>query len=208
MDTQYLMKEMPDLKGTDEQVTYPQMVMRGQTGTRELAKYIAQKCAFAKGVTEGVICELGEALAHELAMGFSVKIEGLGTFTPALTLLNGKQREETGEDATHRNAQSIKVGKVNFRTDRDLLADINSQCNLVRAPEKAARSSQKYSPELRLELAQKYLEEHPYLTIRTYCQLTGLLQTAAGTELRKWAAMADSGIGTSGWGSHKVYVKV
>lgn len=207
MDTEYLMTELPDLKGTGEQVTYPQMVMRGQTGTRELAKYIAQKCAFAKGVTEGVICEIGEALAHELAMGFSVKIEGLGTFTPALALRNGKQREETGEDATHRNAQSIRVGKVNFRADGELLADINSQCNLVRAPGKAARSSQKYSPEYRLELAKKYLEEHPYLTVQTYCQLTGLLPTTAGTELRKWAGMAHSGIGTSGRGSHKVYVK-
>lgn len=208
MNTEYLMKELPDLKGTGEQVTYPKMVMRGQTGTRELAQYIAQKCAFAKGVTEGVICELGEALAHELAMGFSVKIEGLGTFTPSLALRNGKQREETGENATHRNAQSIRVGRVNFRTDGNLLADINSQCSLVRAPGKAARSSQQYSPEERLELAKEYIEKHPYLTVQAYSQLTGLLHSAAGTELKKWAGMAGSGIGASGRGSHKVYVKV
>lgn len=78
----YIMKEMPDMQDTGEQTTYPQMVMTGQTSTRELAEYIAMKCAFSKGVTEGVICELGEALAHEMGMGRSVKIEGLGIFTP------------------------------------------------------------------------------------------------------------------------------
>lgn len=58
------------------------MEMTGQTSTRELAQYIAMKCAFSKGVTEGVICELGEMIAHEMGIRRSVKIEGLGVFTP------------------------------------------------------------------------------------------------------------------------------
>ena len=41
MTTRYQMKEMPDLQGTGEPITYPKMVMTGQTGTRELAEYIA-----------------------------------------------------------------------------------------------------------------------------------------------------------------------
>ena len=63
MTTRYQMKEMPDLQGTGEPITYPKMVMTGQTGTRELAEYIAMTSGFSKGVTEGIICELGEALA-------------------------------------------------------------------------------------------------------------------------------------------------
>ena len=86
MTTRYQMKEMPDLQGTGEPITYPKMVMTGQTGTRELAEYIAMTSGFSKGVTEGIICELGEALAHEMGMGRSVKIEGLGVFTPALSI--------------------------------------------------------------------------------------------------------------------------
>ena len=82
MTTRYQMKEMPDLQGTGEPITYPKMVMTGQTGTRELAEYIAMTSGFSKGVTEGIICELGEALAHEMGMGRSVKIEGLGVFPP------------------------------------------------------------------------------------------------------------------------------
>ena len=41
MSAQYIMKKMPDIHGTGEEITYPQMVMTGQTGTRELAEYIS-----------------------------------------------------------------------------------------------------------------------------------------------------------------------
>ena len=41
MPTHYVMKEMPDLQGKGERVTYPQMVLLGQSSTRELAEYIS-----------------------------------------------------------------------------------------------------------------------------------------------------------------------
>lgn len=206
MAIQYIMKEMTAFKKEDGQTTYPQMVMTGQTGTRELAKYIALKCAFPKGITEGVICELAEALAHEMGMGRSVKIEGVGVFTPTLALLPDKKREATDENAPKRNARSIHVGGINFRADKELTREINKWCSLRRAPWKPARSSQAYTAEQRLALAKAYLEEHPYLTVSDYRQLTGLLQTAATTELRKWAHTPGSGIGSNGRGSHKVYI--
>lgn len=143
MSAQYIMKKMPDIHGTGEEITYPQMVMTGQTGTRELAEYISAKCAFAKGVSEGVILELGEALAHEMAMGRSVKIEGIGVFSPALALREDKEREKTDENAVHRNAQSIVVGNINFRADKRLVGETRRKCRLERAHWRPRRSSQK-----------------------------------------------------------------
>ena len=207
MSAQYIMKKMPDIHGTGEEITYPQMVMTGQTGTRELAEYISAKCAFAKGVTEGVILELGEALAHEMAMGRSVKIEGIGVFSPALARREDKDREKTDENAVPRNAQSIVVGNINFRADKRLVGETRRKCRLERAHWRPRRSSQKYVPEQRLDIARKYLEENPYLTVRIYCRLTGLLKSSATTELRKWAHTPESGIGISGYGSHRIYIK-
>lgn len=207
MSAQYVIKKMPDLQGNGEEVTYPQMVMTGQTSTRELAEYIALKCAFPKGITEGVISELSDALVHEMAMGRSVKIEGIGVFTPTLALRADKEREETQEGATHRNAQSIAIGNVNFRADKELIADTNQRCRLERAGWTPKRSSQKHTPEQRLSMVREYLDEHPYINVRAYCQLTGLLQTAATVELRKWAYTSGTGIDADGFGSHKVYVK-
>ena len=146
-----------------EPITYPKMVMTGQTGTRELAEYIAMTSGFSKGVTEGVICELGEALAHEMGMGRSVKIEGLGVFTPALSIYPDKEREQPQESSTKRNARSIYVSGVNFRTDKALIRETNHWCELERASWKPAHSSKKYTPEQRLALAHQYLANTPSL---------------------------------------------
>ena len=84
MPTHYVMKEMPDLQGKGERVTYPQMVLLGQSSTRELAEYISLRSGFSPGMVEGIICELEEAMAQTMARGISAKIDGNGTYTPGL----------------------------------------------------------------------------------------------------------------------------
>lgn len=207
MPTHYVMKEMPDLQGKGERVTYPQMVLLGQSSTRELAEYISLRSGFSPGMVEGIICELAEAMAHTMARGFSAKIDGIGTFAPGLVIGADKEREEADGDATHRNAQSIFVGKINFQAEKELVYKTNRHCTLRRAPWKPVRSSQKYTAGQRLEIARKHLEAHPFLTVRTYCQLTGLLRSSGTVELRKLSHTPGTGIGFSGFGSHRVYIK-
>ena len=113
-----------------------------------------------------------------MAEGKSVKLDGIGTFSPSLALCKDR-RKKGRKGETHRNARSIVVGSVNFRVDRKMVRRINGRCLLERAPWKSQRSSQKYTPEQRLALAVRYLEEHPFLTVYEYRKLTGLLRTAA-----------------------------
>ena len=207
MPTHYVMKEMPDLQGKGERVTYPQMVLLGQSSTRELAEYISLRSGFSPGMVEGIICVLAEAMAHTMARGFSAKIDGIGTFTPGLVIGADKEREEADGDATHRNAQSIFVGKINFQAEKELVYKTNRHCTLRRAPWKPVRSSQEYTAGQRLEIARKHFEAHPFLTVRTYCQLTGLLRSSGTVELRKLSHTPGTGIGFSGIGSHRVYIK-
>ena len=175
----YVMEEMPDIHGTGEQVLYPRFAMIDQVSTEDLIRQIASSSGFNVGDVEGVITQIGIEMA----------------------------REKTGEGETHRNARSIVVGSVNFRVDRKMVRRINGRCLLERAPWKSQRSSQKYTPEQRLALAVRYLEEHPFLTVYEYRKLTGLLRTAATNELRQWAYTPGSGIGIDGRGTHRVYIK-
>ena len=110
-------------------------------------------------------------------------------------------------ELSHRNAQSIQVGGINFRADRGLIRRTNLECRLERTRLKPRKSSQKYTPEERLRIARQYLEEHAFLTTTDYQSLTGLLRTAATLELKKWASDPTSGIGIAGRGAHRVYVK-
>lgn len=203
----YVMEEMPDIHKTGERLLYPRFAMTEQVSTEAVAKTVAERSSFTVGDIEGVLKEVATEMARQMAHGNSVKIDGIGTFTPALTLCMDKEREEVGKDATHRNARSIVVGKVNLRVDMDLIRDTNRRCMLERAPWKTRRSSQKYTAEERQAMALKYLEEHPFLTIGDYQQMTGLLHTTAAKELKEWANLDDSDIDIMGRGSHRVYVR-
>lgn len=203
----YVMEEMPDIHQTGERVLYPRFARIEQISTEQLAQFITESSGFNMGDILGIVKQIAIEMAHQMAQGRSVKLDDIGTFTPALVLREGKEREEAGEGAKHRNAQSIIVGKVNFRVDMDLVRRINSRCLLERAPWKTRRSSQRFTPEQRLALAVKHLDAHPFLTVSEYQRLTGLLRTTATNELRQWAYQADSGIDVAGRGAHRVYVK-
>lgn len=202
----YVMEEMPDIHKTGERVLYPRFAMVNQVSTHELARSIASASSFSDGEVEGVLREIAAEMERRMAEGCSVRLDGIGVFTPSLALREGKEREEVGENATHRNAQSIVVGGINFRVDRALVERVNGRCYLERAPWKSVRSSQKYTLDERKAKALKYLETHPYLTVYEYRTLTGLLQTAATNELREWAHQSGAEIDISGRGSHRVYV--
>lgn len=203
----YIMEEMPDIHKTGKRVTYPKFARIENVNTKELARRISDVSGFSKGDIEGVLLQAAIEMAHLMAEGRSIKIDGIGTFTPALSLCKDKEREDVEEGGKHRNAQSILVGNVNFRVDRTMIRNINTRCQLERAPWKRQRSSLKFTPEQRLALALKYLDENSFLTVRKYRMLTGLLQTAATNELKQWAELPDSGIGTAGRGTHKIYIK-
>ena len=151
--------------------------------------------------------ELADELAYQMGQGKSVKLDGIGTFVPSLALRIDKERETGEADSTRRNARSIVVGSINFRAEKSLIHNTNYNCDLERSQQKFRRSSQKYTPEERLERAKQYLTGHPYMTVRNYVQLTGLRPTTASVELRKWAENPESGITTSGRGTHKVYIQ-
>ena len=138
--------------------------------------------------------------------GRSVKIDGLGIFTPTLGLREGFERESGEPDEQRRNAMSICISGVRFKPDKTLLRETAGQCTLERTSWKFRKSSQRYTPQERLKLAQDYLAEHSFMTVADYERLTGLLHTAAACELRMWRETEGSGISCHGRGSHRVYV--
>lgn len=146
-------------------------------------------------------------MAHQLGQGYSVKVDNLGLFTASLELKKDKEREEVSEDATHRNAQSIRVGSVKFRPDKKFVKLTDKNCNLERSQHKFARSSQKYTAEERLELVRKYLNTNPFITVNEYAALTGLCRTPAAKEIKALSQQPDSGIDSMGRGTHRVYIR-
>lgn len=201
----YRMKEMNDLNGTGERKCYPQMVIVRQAELKELAQQISGGSTFTVGDIMGVVGALEKHIARYLADGYSVKINGLGNFTASLQFRKGFEPEKADESSKH-NARSITVGNIRFRPAKEFIQEVSDNFHPVRSSRKSRHSSSAYTPEQRLALAIGFLKSAPYLTVNDYCRLTGLLRTSAATELRRWASLPDSGITSSGLGSHKVYV--
>ena len=204
---EYEMQEMNLPNKDGKKVLYPRLILSGQIDTEYLAKMLAHDTSFTTADVIGLLHGLADQLSSLMSYGRSVKLDGIGIFTPSLALREGKERETGEKNDTRRNAQSIIVGGVRFRPEKKFVRNINRQCEFVRSQRKFKRSSQKYTPAQRLEMAQEYLDSHPYLRVADYVAITGLRPTAASKELRQWSNQPDSGIGSSGRGTHKVYIK-
>lgn len=207
MAAKYTMQEMKNLRKEGETLLYPKMVMQDCCGTDELARMIAGETTFSTGEIRGIIGQLAQRMAREMAGGHAVKLEGIGTFTPSLTLKKGKERETPDGEGTRRNAESIEIRSVNFRPAKELVQETSLHCRLERAPKKSKLHVSEYTPEQRLDMAKRFLSEHAMMTVSDYARLVGLSRTTASKELRKWLETNRKDIGTKGKGSHRIYVK-
>ena len=175
---EYNMQEL-NLPGEDgKRILYPRMKLYGQVNLET----ITEKIAYASSFTRGDIIGLMQAITDEIAY----------------------QMGEEGD--TKRNAVSICLKDIHFKVDKELLYRTARHCHLKRSTDKFQRSSQMFSPQERLERAKKYLEKNSFMTQADYCQLTGLLKSAASRELREWIANPESGIDYKGRGTHKIYI--
>lgn len=204
---EYEMQEMnlPDKDG--KKVLYPRIVLSQRVDTAYIAKILSQSTTFTVAEIIGLLHGVADQMASQMSMGRPVKLDGIGTFTPSLALHKDKERETGEEGSVKRNAQSIRIGGINFRPEKQLVRNTNRQCVLKRSQHKFMRSSQKYTPDQRLEMARQYLTSHPYIRIADYVALTGLRRTAAALELKQWSNQPESGIDSSGRGVHKVYIR-
>lgn len=204
---EYQMQEsnLPNEEG--KTTFYPRMKLWNQVDLEYLANNINYASTFTPGDIMGLVRSLTQEIARQMAQGNSVKVDGLGIFTPSLGLRQGKERETGEEGSRKRNSMSICIDNINFRADKQFIEETGRRCILNRSKLKPSRSSQKFTPEQRLKLAQKFLEENPYMQVADYCRLTGLLRDSAAKELRQWATQPEAGIATRRRAAHKVYVR-
>ena len=167
----YFMQEMPDMKKEGETILYPRMEITGTCETDELVEASIKGSTFNRGEVRGALDLIAGAMARFMAEGRSVRIEGIGLFTPTVKLKKGKERENIEGNSPRRNAASIEIGGINFRAERTLINETNTLCNLERGSGVKKCRIPKTTAEVRLEMAKRYLEENPFLTVSEYSKI-------------------------------------
>ena len=203
---QYIKKEMPDLNGTGEKKAYYKL----KTWRKLDADEFVKRCcsfhrAYGESVVKGVLSAVCEHLAYEIANGYSVKIDGLGTFTAKLGVREDKEMDSFEEGTAKLNAKSIEVKGVTYRADKNLVREIDMNCDLERGGEERLMKP-KSTLKQRTEKARQFLKKNTYMRVDEYASLTGLSYSTASRELRKIASDPESGIISQGRKSGKLYL--
>lgn len=101
----YIMEEMPDIQKTGKRITYPKFARIDNASIKELAQRVGDVSGFSAGDIEGVLLQTAIEMAHLMAEGRSVKIDGIGTFTPHSPYAetkNEKRRKKAPNTETHK----------------------------------------------------------------------------------------------------------
>ena len=88
----YIMEEMPDIQKTGKRITYPKFARIDNASIKELARRVGDVSGFSAGDIEGVLLQTAIEMAHLMAEGRSVKIDGIGIHSVA----HLRQRQGTG----------------------------------------------------------------------------------------------------------------
>ena len=203
----YIKQEMIDLSGKGEEKVYYRLQTERNIDFKELTQQIElHHNLMNRGLVKSVIDYVVDEMAELLGKGYSVTIDGIGTFRASIGLEEDKEMDTFDGEDTKRNARSLRLTGINYRADKTLIKKSNRHCKLERAGESRLHHTP-YTKEERLKLAHQYLEEHGAMRVVEYMELTGLSRTKATLELKEFRQDTSSGITFVGRGSAKVYVK-
>ena len=203
----YIKQEMIDLSGKGEEKVYYRLQTERNIDFKELTQQIEEHHNLMnRGLVNSVMAYVVDEMAELLGKGYSVTIDGLGTFRASIGLEEDKEMDTFDGDDTKRNARSLRLTGIYYRSDKELVKKANRHCKLERAGESRLHHTP-YTKEERLKLAHQYLEEHGAMRVVEYMELTGLSRTKATLELKEFRQDTSSGITFVGRGSAKVYVK-
>ena len=203
----YIKQEMTDLNGKGEEKVYYRMKTERNIDFKSFAKEVNRYHSMMnRALVENVMTNAMDVLSRLLGEGYSVSIDGLGTFKAAIGLKDDKEMDTFDGNESKRNARSLQLTNVNFKADKALIREDNKHCKLERAGESRLCHSP-FSKEERLKMAQEYLEKHGAMKVADYVEMTQLSRTKATLELKEFRHDASTEIDTIGRRSTLVYVK-
>ena len=204
----FILREMSDVRKTGKRQVYPKLVVHDTLDTEhfihEVQKHIS---GMSRGVLQGAITAISEALVCVLSEGNNVTIDGIGTFSTSLKFIDGKPDEIQGDD-DRLLYRYVGVKNVNFRPSPYLMHELRMKTRFERMMSGVkALKKNRFTPEERLKNALKIIDAKGYMTLSEYAHANNLSRTVACTELAAITSDTTSQITTSGQGSHKVWVR-
>ena len=204
----YKLQEMPDVHNDGKKRVYPKMVINRQLNTKEfIEKTHYRNRAIPESLVTTVISDIADGLVEMLSMGYTVKLDGLGTFSLSLDFDDEKPREMKSED-DKMIYRKVTVKDINYKAAPELVKSMKQATELERDMGGVSRLyKKKYTLEERIERGKQWLDSHAFFTLQEYANMNNLSRTTASLELKKLTHGENAPFDYTGRGSHKIWVK-
>ena len=204
----YKLQEMSNLNGVGEKRVFPKLVTNSQLETKEFVEKLhSYNRAVPKSIVSAVITDIGTCLGEMLAMGYTVKLDDIGTFSLSLEFDDNKPVEMSSDD-DKMLYRKVTVKDVNYKSSPELIKLLKRKTVLERDMGGVSRlRKNKYTLEERIGRTVEWMDKHGFITLQEYANLNNLSRTAASVELKKLTQGEEAPFDYRGSGSHKVWVK-
>lgn len=210
MPLDYMLQEST-LPGKDgERKLFPKIRLSRHLTHEEFLGQVELFCTVTAAETNNVLQNVSDTLLKLFQQGWSVKIDGLGTFKIALGMEEGLPAQTVKRKGERYDTQHVCVKDVQFIADKQWLADIRSSIQLHKyGKADEIREVRKHleTREERRRMALEYLDHHHFMRVSDYAFLTGLPRSSACKEIRAFASDPNSGIEGVGRGNQRMYVR-
>ena len=204
----YKLQEMYDVRQTGERRVYPKLDAYRLLDPEELIeKMHSYDRAISPSVIRAVLMNLSDTLKRMLSLGYTVKVDELGTFSLSLDFDDDKPKvmQQADDKMAYRH---VTVKNVNFKVDPSLLKDLRYETELEREMSGVkVIKKQLFTLEQRIERALAVIERDGFIRLTDYAAINNLSRTSASQELKQICADPDGSLEAKGRGSHKVWVK-
>lgn len=180
--------------GTQECRPCARLVTRGTKRNEEIYRFINECCSVTSSDIKAVLDALSWYVGSELASGYSVELEGLGHFSPAL-------RSRQAVDKKGRRCTAVAVHGVNFRCSpglKKMVKEAGAERVTTAGPDSVP------APEERKAEMLRYLQQNPYINLTEYAALNGCSRHCATADMKRW--LAEGAVCYAGSGTHRVYM--
>ena len=133
MDIKYDFKANPFKEKDGKPVLYPAVVVKETITTDHIVKELSKHSAYSAGCVVGVLQEVADMVVSHLRQGKNVRLDGLGTFSLALSSREVTDRKEI-------RAASVRIKKVNFRPVPELVKRVRQETDILRSITRLAYS--------------------------------------------------------------------
>lgn len=182
-----------DMPGKNKQASCGRLISSGTKNMKEVCEYINECCSITSSDIKGVLDALSNYIGSQLSNGYSVELEGLGYFSPALKT-EQKEGAEEGQIV-----YSVSVDGVNFRCAPELKEKVK-ECR----PKKMKRENEiTSSREERKALMLEFLKSHRVINVSDYAALNQCTYYTAQSDIKKFKE--ENCLESEGHKTHRVY---